>query len=192
MKYIGKSNIALRNLINIFGAEPIKSLGKFYRTPGYRSLGSDSDIFVKNDKELLHISYNSLIVVMTSRRLNIQYGIDLGSLSAEGKNFSINLLKNLLNCSSLWECLVEACSCNDIMKDALDAAKSFISPLRSLSVRVKYYYSQNDYNIEIHLRPGTTILLKDSEITYYSRHHYFGETKDSSRLIDWMKLEVLI
>lgn len=47
MKYIGKSNIALRNLINIFGAEPIESLGKFYSTPGYRSLGSNSDIFVK-------------------------------------------------------------------------------------------------------------------------------------------------
>lgn len=188
MKYIGKSNIALRKLINVFGAESIKSLGKFYSIPN-RDI---NNIFTRNNKGVFNISYDLLMVVMTSKRLNVQYGIDLGSLSAEGKNFSINLLKNLLNCDSLWECLVEACSYNDTMKNALDAAKSLISPLRLLSVRVKYYYNQNDYNIEIHLRPGTTILLKDSEITYYSRHHYFGETKDSSRLIDWMKLEVLI
>lgn len=187
MKYIGKSNIALRNLINIFGAEPIKSLGKFYSTPGYRSLGSDSDIFVKDDKGLLHISYNQLMVVMTFRRLNIQYGLDIDSLSAEGKNFSINLLKNLLNCSSLWECLIETCSCNDTMKNALDAAKSLISPLRSLSVRIKCYYNQNNYNIDVRLNPGTTILFNDLGVVYYGNNHYFGETSDPSELIDWMR-----
>ena len=187
MRYIGKSNIALRNLINIFGAEPIESLGKFYSTPGYRSLGSNSDIFVKDDKGLLHISYNQLMVVMTFRRLNIQYGLDIDSLSAEGKNFSINLLKDLLNCSSLWECLVEVCSCNDTRKNALDAAKSLISPLRSLSIRIKCYYNQNNYNIDVRLNPRTTILFNDLGVVYYGNNHYFGETSDPSELIDWMR-----
>lgn len=127
------------------------------------------------------------MVVMTFRRLNIQYGIDIDSLSTSGKKFSMNLLKNLLNRDSLWECLVEACSCNDTMKNALDAAKSLISPLRSLSIRIKCYYNQNNYNIDVRLSPRTTILFKDSGVVFYEGNFYYGETSNPSELIGWIK-----
>lgn len=185
MKYIGKSNIALRKLINVFGAESIKSLGKFYSIPN-RDI---NNIFTRNNKGVFNISYDLLMVVMTSKRLNVQYSIDLGSLSAEGKNFSINLLKNLLNCDSLWECLVEACSCNSVIKSALETIKTLIL-LKLLSIDIRRYCNPNNYEIEILLLypcPKTKIILKDSGVVFYYGNFYYGETSNPSELIGWIK-----
>lgn len=126
------------------------------------------------------------MVVMTFRRLNIQYGLDIDSLSAEGKNFSINLLKDLLNCSSLWECLVEVCSCNNVIRNALETIKTSIA-LNSLSVRIRRYCNPNDYEIEINPCPKTSIILKDSGVVFYECNFYYGETSNPSELIGWIK-----
>ena len=189
MKYIGKSNTVLKSLINAFGTELINSLGKFYCNPNYNS---DCGIFIKRSRIVSYIEHNEYgtgLVIMTSEKANIQYGVDSANLSISGKVFSINLLNDLLGCKNLKESLLKACSSNDLMKKALGSIT--IPSLEALSVRVMRYYSPTNYKIELWFHPSTIIMLTgDSTVTCRKRDDSFTTREDYSRIANWIKNEV--
>lgn len=187
MKYIGKGNMALQNFINTFGTESVMSLGKFYYIPNYGY--SINDIFIRKGEIIFHISCDSHMVIMTSSEINIQYGIDLDSLSIDGKRFSINLLKELLECKNLKESLFKACSPNSLMLEALKNVKN-LSRIKSLSVRIKYYSSISSYEIELWFRPGITIMLMESTVTCKNLGDCFATEKNYFEIANWIENEV--
>ena len=189
MKYIGKSNTILKGLINSFGAELINNLGRFYCSSNY---DSRCDIFIKRARIISYIEYNEYgtgLVIMTSEKINIQYGVDSANLSISGKVFSINLLDDLLECKSLKESFLKACSFNNLMKKALESIT--IPHLGALSIRVRCYYSSSNYKIELWFHPNTTIILTgDSTVTCNKCGDSFTTREDYNKIVNWIKNEV--